>query len=253
MKIKTERHRFQGGLDWEIEAKLDYCPDGTWGWGIYAPCFTCGKDILAAARICQGLARHGIGMLRIDFTGLGDSDGSFKETNFSTNVTDLRESVNWMATQDRRPFLMMGHSLGGAAAIVAAQKCPDISAVVTLNAPSDPGHVRLRMQEIEKDFDGKKDVTIELSGRPFTFQKQFFHDLDQQDIPGVLRQLKAGLLILHAPKDQEVGIEHAGSLFEHARHPKSFISLNGADHLVTKKNDAQYVADLVASWARPYH
>lgn len=219
------------------------------GWALFAHCFTCSKTGLAATRISRALAADGIGVLRFDFTGLGASSGDFSHTDFTGNVHDLEAAGAWMATEGRAPKLLIGHSLGGAAAIVAARQIESVEAVVTLAAPSDAAHVveqfGTKLDEILEQ--GKAE--IELVGRPFTLRKGFVEDVHRADVKGAAARLKKPLLIMHSPVDATVGIDSATELFVAARHPKSFVSLDDANHLLTRAEDAAYIAQVISGWS----
>ncbi len=219
---------------------------------LFAHCFTCTKDIAAASRIAHALTEAGIAVLRFDFTGLGHSEGEFANTNFSSNVDDLVAAANHMSAQGIAPSLLVGHSLGGAAAIAAAGSIDSVRAVVTLGAPADPGHVAHLFQDAEEEIQTKGEATVQLVGRPFTIRKQFLEDIRMGSILDKAGALRKALLVMHAPRDSIVGIENAAAIFAAAKHPKSFISLDDADHLISKKRDSEYVAHAIAGWAGRY-
>ena len=218
---------------------------------LFAHCFTCGKDIAAASRISRNLKQHGIAVLRFDFTGLGNSDGDFSNSNFSSNIQDLIAAADHLRANFKAPQLLIGHSLGGAAVLAAADHIPEVSAVTTIAAPSDAKHVvhnfSAQLDEITKN--GK--ASVSLAGREFTIKKQFLDDLEQYSTEHISR-LKRAILIMHAPSDSTVNISEAEKIYMAAKHPKSFISLDGADHLLSSKQDADYVAGVIASWAERY-
>jgi fermentation-respiration switch protein FrsA (DUF1100 family) len=218
---------------------------------VFAHCFTCGKDVRAASIISRTLAAEGIAVLRFDFTGLGSSEGDFANTNFSSNVDDLVAAADHLAKEDRPPRLLIGHSLGGAAAIAAAARVPG-AAVATIGAPYDPSHV---LHLLEPDTDaieraGEADVSI--AGRTFRVRKQLLDDLAGHRMRSAIASLRRPLIVFHSPVDTIVGIENAREIFDAARHPKSFISLDQADHLLTRPDDARYVARALAAWASRY-
>ena len=243
--IKIE---FPGHSGQKLAARLDM-PTRPRAFALFAHCFTCGKDIFAAARIAERLTAQGIAVLRFDFTGLGSSEGEFANTNFSSNVQDLLAAVAFLRKTYRAPSLLIGHSLGGAAVLAAAPHVPEAMGVATLAAPSSADHVTHlftdSLAEIEKT--GKAEVT--LAGRPFTIERQFLDDLASQDFLTGLAHMKKALLVCHAPLDDTVGIENANTIFAAAHHPKSFVSLDTADHLLRKRVDALYAADIIAAWA----
>jgi putative redox protein len=220
--------------------------------GLFAHCFTCSKDVFAAQRIATGLAERGIAVLRFDFTGLGGSAGDFGNTNFSSNVADLVAAADFLRAQHQAPQILIGHSLGGAAVRLAAVQIPECAVVATLNAPFDPQHVQHlfsdRLDQIKRDGA----VTVTLAGRSFTLRKDFIDDLLTHAPAENLRQLKRALLIFHATQDNIVGIENARLTYEAALHPKSFFALDGADHFISRREDAAYIADLLAAWANRY-
>lgn len=220
-------------------------------YALFAHCFTCGKDIAAASRISRALMRKGIAVLRFDFTGLGNSDGDFANSNFSSNIKDLIAAANFLRAEYQAPRLLIGHSLGGAAVLNVAQHVEEAMAVVTIGAPSDAEHVAhnfaLQIDDIEKN--GKAEVN--LAGRVFTIEKQFLDDIKRYDSSHI-GQLRKALLVMHSPIDSTVNISEAEKIYQAALHPKSFVSLDGADHLLTKKRDAEYAADVIAAWAGRY-
>jgi putative redox protein len=219
---------------------------------LFAHCFTCGKDIFAAARIAEGLTARGIAVLRFDFTGIGSSEGEFANTNFSSNVSDLVAATNYLRQNHAAPSLLIGHSLGGAAILAAAPHVPEATGVVTIGAPSSAAHVTHNFAADLAEITEKGTARVTLGGRNFTITKQFLDDVAGQDFIDGLAKLKKALLVCHAPRDEYVGIENATTIFTAARHPKSFLSLDTADHLVRKRDDAIYLADVIAAWASRY-
>ncbi len=250
--MPTERITFQGHAGHSLAARLDL-PEGTArGSAVFAHCFTCSKDIPAARRIAERLAAQGIAVLRFDFTGLGHSEGEFANTHFSSNVADLVCAADYLAQRDMPPQILIGHSLGGAAVIKAAAQIAGLRAVATIGAPFDPAHVSNnfgpKLDEIKEN--GAASVT--LAGRDFTIRKAFLEDIASASLTTTLANLDAALLVMHAPRDAIVGIENAGEIFQAARHPKSFVTLDCADHLITKEVDAAYAADIIATWSARY-
>ncbi|TLM79316.1 alpha/beta hydrolase [Microbulbifer harenosus] len=221
------------------------------GFALFAPCFTCGKDVLAASRICRRLADHGIASLRFDFTGLGDSEGDFSDTNFSSNVADLESAASFLRDEYQPACLLIGHSLGGAAVLAAAASVPEAKAIVTIAAPADPEHVLKQFSCALDTIQSEGRAEVKLSGRPFIIRKQFVDDVESI-VEGYIHRLGRPLLIYHSPVDQVVSIDEAADIYNRALHPKSFISLDRADHLLTRREDAVYVADTLAAWAAPY-
>jgi uncharacterized OsmC-like protein/alpha-beta hydrolase superfamily lysophospholipase len=220
-------------------------------YGIFAHCFTCGKDIAAASRIAQALMAKGIALLRFDFTGLGNSDGDFANSNFSSNIQDLLSAAKYLEENFAAPEFLIGHSLGGAAVLAMASQLPSVKAVVTIGAPYHAAHVTHNFAASIDDIrrDGKAEVTLGL--RKFTIKKQFLDDLDAYSDQDLSRMKKA-LLVCHSPLDTTVDISEAEKIYRAAKHPKSFVSLDTADHLLTKKEDSSYVADVIAGWAGRY-
>ena len=219
---------------------------------LFAHCFTCGKDIAAASRINRALAAKGIAVLRFDFTGLGNSDGDFANTNFSSNIEDLVQAAKALEAQYQAPQILIGHSLGGAAVLGATAKLDSIKAVVTIGAPATAQHVAHLFKEKSAQIQAQGEATVALGVREFSIKKQFLDDIDQNSSTEKIRDLRAALLVFHSPLDTIVPIDEAGRIFQAARHPKSFISLDKADHLLSKAADAEYVATTIASWASRY-
>ena len=233
----------------ELAGMLELPEKNVTAYALFAHCFTCTKDITAASRINRALAARQIGVLRFDFTGLGNSDGDFENTNFSSNVEDLVSAADFLRKEYQAPALLIGHSLGGAAVLRAAREVPEAAGVVTIGAPADPKHVvkqfQYQLESIQKH--GVGDVM--LAGRKFTIKKQFLDDISSQNLHDAVRNLAKALLVFHSPTDEVVSIGEAASIFQAAKHPKSFVSLDTADHLLTKASDAEYVAAVIASWA----
>ena len=226
--------------------------DKIFSFALFAHCFTCGKDIAAASRISRALAAKGIAVLRFDFTGLGNSDGDFANTNFSSNIEDLVQAAKALEAQYRAPQILIGHSLGGAAVLGAAAKLDSIKAVVTIGAPATAQHVAHLFREKEGKIQAQGEAVVALGVREFSIKRQFLDDIDQYSSTEKIRDLRAALLVFHSPLDTIVPIDEAGRIFQAARHPKSFISLDKADHLLSKAVDAEYVATTIASWASRY-
>ncbi len=219
---------------------------------LFAHCFTCSKDILAAKRIAAALSEAGIAVLRFDFTGLGSSEGEFANTNFSSNVGDLLAAADFLRGEGLPPAILIGHSLGGAAVLAAADEIPECRAVATIGAPADPSHVQHLFSEKREEIESAGEAEVVLGGRPFRIQKQFLEDIAGQRLKARIGGLGRALLVMHAPLDQTVGVENAAEIFLAAKHPKSFISLDNADHLLTRRADADYAASVIAAWATPY-
>lgn len=248
----SEKVTFQGANGDALAARLDMPSTPPRAYALFAHCFTCSKDIFAASRISDSLTSHGIAVLRFDFTGLGASEGEFANTNFSSNVGDLVAAANFLSDQFQAPKILIGHSLGGAAVLSAAKHLGPVEAVVTINAPADPAHVvenfQCSIDEIEKN--GEAEVT--LAGRKFSIRKHFLDDMKEQTLVADVANLGKALLIFHAPMDETVSVDNAAQIFMAAKHPKSFVSLDGADHLLHEKEDAVYVAGVIAAWADRY-
>ena len=250
--MQTERKDFPGADGQKLAARLD-APSGTIkAYALFAHCFTCGKDVFAASRIAQALTEHGIAVLRFDFTGLGASEGEFANTNFSSNVADLVAAANYLRSAHQAPSLIIGHSLGGAAVLAAAGEIAEVKAVVTIAAPSDPEHVTGLFREHIGDIEANGEAQVQLAGRPFKIKKQFLIDAAEQNLGAKTAQLRRALLVMHSPRDDTVDISNAVQIFTAAKHPKSFISLDDADHLLTQKEDALYVAGMIAAWSVRY-
>ncbi len=252
MPAQTERLSFPGSLGESLAARLDLPIGRPRAYAIFAHCFTCSKETHAASRVADALTEHGIAVLRFDFTGLGGSGGDFSNTNFSSNVADLKRAAEHLRVNYEAPRILIGHSLGGAAVLSAAGDIPEVQAVATINAPSDAAHVVQSFGGKAADImrDGAADVT--LAGRSFTIRRDFLDDIRAQALHDRIRDMKKALLVFHAPGDGIVGIENAAAIFAAARHPKSFVSLDGADHLLTSKSDASYVATVLEAWASRY-
>ena len=250
--MPTERFQFAGSEGQKLAAALDTPEGRIRAYALFAHCFTCGKDVLAAKRIAVALAAKGIAVLRFDFTGLGSSEGDFANSTFASNVADLVRAADHLRETKDAPSLLIGHSLGGAAILAAAESIPQAKAVVTIAAPSDPAHVTGlfadRIEDIRKH--GKAEVS--LAGRPFTIKREFLDDVAEHSLMDHVARLHRALLIMHAPTDDTVGIDNATRIFVAARHPKSFVSLAGADHLLSDRRDSGYVAEVIAAWASRY-
>jgi len=219
---------------------------------IFAHCFTCNKNLSAVKNITRELTSNGFGVLRFDFTGLGESEGDFENTNFSGNVDDLISASNYLKENYTAPTLLIGHSLGGAAAIFAAAEIESVKAVATVGAPSHPKHVQHLIQSSVDEIKTTGQANVNIGGRPFTIKKQFLDDIETKSLPDVAKNLRKALLVMHSPQDTTVGIENAEAIYISAKHPKSFVSLDGADHLLMKKEDSIYVGNVIANWAKRY-
>ncbi len=248
--------RFTGTQGAELAARLDLPARTPRAYALFAHCFTCSKDTRAAAYISQALAGRGIAVLRFDFTGLGASAGEFAQTNFSSNVGDLLAAAAYLREHHRAAQILVGHSLGGAAVLAAAGQAPEqlseVRAVATLGAPFDPAHVSRLVSAGRTEIESKGEAEVNIGGRPFRIRRQFLDDLDRQDPEKNLASLRKALLVFHSPRDTIVGIDNAAKIFMAAKHPKSFVSLDDADHLLTRAEDAAYAAEVLAAWASRY-
>ena len=250
--MRSERFNFPNGKGEQLAATLDVPLGKPTAYALFAHCFTCGKDILAAKRIAERLAMHGIAVLRFDFTGLGGSEGEFANTHFSSNVDDLVAAADHLRKMHGAPAILIGHSLGGCAVLAASHRIPDARAVVTIAAPYDPSHVVGLFKDQVDTIKAQGEVEVQLAGRPFRIKREFLNDVAEKKLNECLANLRKALLVFHSPTDDLVGIENASHIFTAAKHPKSFVSLTGADHLLSKKNDAVYVANVIAAWADRY-
>ena len=250
--MPTERFQFASTEGHKLAAALDLPDRKPLAYALFAHCFTCGKDVLAAKRIAVALATRGIAVLRFDFTGLGSSEGDFANSTFSSNVTDLVRAADHLRESRNAPALLIGHSLGGAAILAAAASIPEAKAVVTIAAPSDPAHVTGLFSDRIEDIRKAGKAEVSLAGRPFTIKREFLDDIAEQGLTTRLANLHKALLVMHAPTDDMVGIDNATRIFVAAKHPKSFVSLAGADHLLSEKRDSSYVADVIAAWSSRY-
>ncbi|RXH40265.1 bifunctional alpha/beta hydrolase/OsmC family protein [Bradyrhizobium zhanjiangense] len=250
--MPTERFQFTGEGGHQLSAALEL-PDGEpAAFALFAHCFTCGKDTLAAKRISVALAAKGIAVLRFDFTGLGSSEGDFANSTFSSNVTDLVRAADHLRATRKAPSVLIGHSLGGAAILAAAGHIPEAKAVATIAAPSDPAHVTGLFKEHINNIRAQGEVEVLLAGRPFRIRREFLDDIIEHELMKDVTGLHKALLVMHSPVDDTVGIDNATKIFVSAKHSKSFVSLDHADHLLTAPADALYAADVIAAWASRY-
>ncbi len=252
MTTRIERIEFPGSRGAILAARLDVPAGEPAAYALFAHCFTCSKDSLAASRISAALAERGIAVLRFDFTGLGGSGGDFASTDFSSNVEDLHAAAAFLRATRRAPRLVIGHSLGGAAVLAAAGRIPEAAAVATINAPADPTHVCHLFGDAVAAIERDGQAEVKLAGRSFRIRREFLDDIARQRLDDAVASMHKPLLIFHGPKDEIVGIENAAQIFAKARHPKSFVSLDTADHLLTRREDAAYVAGVLAAWATRY-
>ncbi len=250
--MASERLTFTNDRGDELAARLER-PDGEpTAYALFAHCFTCSKDLRAARTISKALCDRGFAVLRFDFTGLGESEGDFADTNFSSNAQDLVAAADFLADAYAAPTLLIGHSLGGAAVLQAAHDMPSVQAIATIGAPAEPTHVTHLLNDDIDTIRAEGQASVTLAGRSFTIKKQFLDDLEAQHMRDTIRNLGRPLLLFHSPIDQTVGVENAAAIYEAAKHPKSYVSLDQADHLLTNPDDATYVAHVLAAWAVRY-
>jgi len=252
MSKSSQKITFPGSSGESLAARLDLPAGKPRAYVLFAHCFTCSKDIFAASRISETLVALGFAVLRFDFTGLGASEGEFANTNFSSNIEDLKRAIDFLRGNHSAPEILIGHSLGGAAILAVAGDVPEVKAVATIGAPADAEHVvhnfGAKIEEIEKTGAAH----VKLAGRDFTIKKQFLDDLKSQSVTDRIANMRKALIVFHAPLDDVVGVENAAGIFHAAKHPKSFISLDDADHLLSRRADAIYVADVLSAWASRY-
>jgi len=251
MKIQKVTFSNNDGLllSGRLELPLDQHPHN---FVIFAHCFTCTKNLSAVKNISRSLIAQGFGVLRFDFTGLGESDGDFADSNFSGNVDDLIHASNYLAEHYKSPSVLVGHSLGGAAVIYAAHKIESVKAIATIGAPSNPEHVKHLFKNNIDEINASGKAIVNLSGRDFTIKKQFIQDLEANALTNVTKKLRKALLVMHSPQDQTVSVINAEEIYKAAMHPKSFVSLDGADHLLSNKQDSLYVGEVIAGWVKRY-
>lgn len=251
--MKKERIQFRNRKGIELSAfiyhPLDQHPRF---FALFAHCFTCNKNLKAVQTICNTLSQTGVAVMSLDFTGLGNSKGEFEDSNFSSNISDLVDASGFLQERYKAPSLLIGHSFGGAAAIFAAQSLPEIKALVTIGSPSDLKHITHLFDDHLEHIKENGSSRVNIRGRPFKINHSFIHDLQQNDLGSCLSKLRKPILILHSPQDLIVDIRHAAQLYEKAFHPKSFISLDGADHLLSNPADSEYVGEMVSSWSKKY-
>jgi len=247
--MPSEKVTFAGSAGDDLAAVVELPEDGEpLGYALFAHCFTCTKDILSARHLTAGLARRGFAVLRFDFTGLGASTGDFSNTNFTSNVQDLSLAAKFMESRSMAPKLLVGHSLGGAAVLAAAREMPSVTLVATIGAPAEPAHVRKLFTGSEEEIESEGEAEVLLSGRPFRIRRQFLEDIEAVKMEEYVRGLGRELVIFHSVADKTVGIENARKIYEMARHPKSFVSLDRADHLLGDRQDAEFVSNLLSVW-----
>ncbi|MCH8954203.1 OsmC family protein [candidate division KSB1 bacterium] len=251
--MQFQKISFKNANGENLSARLDLPLTGEpVAFALFAHCFTCSKNLRAVGNISEALNREGIAVLRFDFTGLGESEGDFADTNFSSNVADLIAAARFLEKEYQSPKILIGHSLGGAAVLQAAGNISSAIAVATIGAPADPTHVKHLFASTQETIEKEGEAEVSIAGRAFKIKKQFLDDLEQTKMQESIRNLKRALLIFHSPVDNIVGVENAAKIFEAARHPKSFISLDHADHLLTNEQDSQYVGHIISAWAGKY-
>jgi len=251
VKVTRKKVTFTNSENLRLDGMLE-SPEQPKAYALFAHCFTCSKTSVAASRIGRELALRGVAVLRFDFTGLGSSEGDFANTNFSSNIEDLVAAARFLETEYKAPAILIGHSLGGAAVLACADQVPSAKAVVTVGAPSDPAHVAHLFEAHREEIEDCGCALVKLSGREFTIKQQFLEDIQEQKLDEKIRKLKRALLIMHSPIDDTVEIEEAAHIYQNAMHPKSFVSLDQADHLITRKEDAEYVAETIGAWVSRY-
>ncbi|WNJ19411.1 bifunctional alpha/beta hydrolase/OsmC family protein [Pontibacter sp. G13] len=251
MRTQTLQIPNRNGLN--LSAQMDLpLKERPRAYAIFAHCFTCGKNLRAEKTISLSLTQSGFAVIRFDFAGVGESEGEFYETNFSTQIADILDVANFLSTHYEAPQLLVGHSLGGAGVLLASEQLPSVRAVATIGAPSNPEHVKHLFGSMQALIEQEGEAQVLIAGRPFVIQRHFLRDLESHDVAATLTKLKKSLLIVHSPQDQIVGIDNARKIYEMARHPKSFLSLDGGDHLMGRKADAEYVGSVVAAWSSRY-
>ncbi|MEM1320685.1 MAG: bifunctional alpha/beta hydrolase/OsmC family protein [Bacteroidota bacterium] len=251
--MRSKKITFQNATGYTLAARLELPANShPHAYAIFAHVFTGSKNLSASRHISRSLTLSGIAVLRFDFTGLGDSEGNFADTNFTSNVEDLLAAARYLEEHYLAPSILVGHSLGGAAVIFAASQLFSVRAVATIGAPSEPEHVSHLLQDSITTIEQRGKATVNIGGRVFTIKKQFLDDLKSKNMFDLLRGLRKAILVMHSPQDRVVEIENAAQIYQAAYHPKSFVSLDGADHMLTNKQDAMYVGKTVSSWVSRY-
>ena len=251
--MQTTKVTFDNASGHRLSARLElpvHCKP--YAYALFAHCFTCNKNLTAVRNIARALTRDGIAVLRFDFTGLGDSEGDFAQTTFSSNIEDLIAATHYLEEHYEAPSLLIGHSLGGAAVVAAAPHLPAVQAIITIGAPFDPSHVIHHFEEHLPEIEQSGEATVHVGGRPFTVKHSFLKDIREKKLARTLNTLDKALLIMHSPQDEIVNIDNAAQIYTYAKHPKSFISLDGANHLLSDKADSNYAGEVVASWVKKY-
>lgn len=251
--MKSKKLSFEGAQGDDLSAQLDL-PESAEpeAYVLFAHCFTCSKNLNAVAHIAEALTNENFAVFRFDFTGLGESEGDFSDTNFSSNIEDLVKAADYMKSEFAAPDILVGHSLGGAAVLQAAHHIPGCKGVATIAAPCNPNHVKQNFEMKLDEIEDKGQARVTLEGRSFNIKKQFLDDLEETNMNDIIHSLDRALLVFHSPVDNRVAIENAAKIFERAKHPKSFISLDDADHLLSDEKYSAYVGTMLASWAYNY-
>lgn len=251
--MRSEKVSFNNLSGQRISAIIEWPEDDSpLGFALFAHCFTCSKNIAAAVNICRALSNRHIAVMRFDFTGLGESQGEFSDTSFSHNIEDILAASRFLAETYREPEVLIGHSLGGAAVLHAAPQIQSARAIATIGAPFHPDHAQHLFAAATEQIENSGEAEVNIGGRPFTIRKSFVEDLKRQNPPDVISRLSAALMVLHSPLDTVVGIDNAADIYKVAKHPKNFVSLDKADHLLSRKEDSLYAADMIATWAKRY-
>ncbi len=250
--MQSRKISFENDSGQALSGLLDLPATAPRAYALFAHCFTCSKNLKAAKNISRSMTDAGIAVLRFDFTGIGRSEGEFADTNFSSNVADLLAAARFLDDEHGPASILVGHSLGGTAVLQAAPQLPSAVAVATIGSPADPVHVRHLLADVQGDIEDRGQAEVHLGGRPFTIRRQFLNDLEKHDLPAAIGSLRKALLVMHAPLDDVVGIDNASRLFLAAKHPKSFVSLDRADHLLSRERDSRYAGRVLASWASLY-
>lgn len=251
--MKSQKIKFTNNDGLTLSARLELPIDTKpHAYAIFAHCFTCSKNLKAVGNISRALTQNGIAVLRFDFTGLGQSEGEFSDTNFSSNVSDLISAYEYLKNNHEAPDILIGHSLGGAAVLAASLKLEEVKAVVTIGAPFQPGHVKHLIQDEYDKIEEEGEATVSIGGRPFKIKKQFIEDIEEADFENEIANLNKPLLILHSPQDMIVPIDNAAKIYKAAKHPKSFVTLDKSDHLLSNQEDSLYAGELISSWSKKY-
>lgn len=251
--MRYKKVSFKNSDSQELSGRIDFPLIGKpKAYVLFAHCFTCSKNLKSVDHISHAFTQQGMAILRFDFTGLGQSKGDFADTNFSSNLADLKDAYDFLKKNYEAPQIMVGHSLGGAAVLHVSGDLENVKAVATIGAPSTPDHVTHLLDKGRKELEEKGEAEVNIGGRTFKMKKQFLEDLEEKERNGVIKNLKRSLLVIHSPQDNIVGINNAQEIYEQAMHPKSFVSLDGSDHLMQKEADAKYVGAIISSWASRY-